>query len=199
MALRQGVEADSFKPDTVAVPADFWPSRRGSCGSFDIDLEVGEPVSCSRGDGRGRCARFGLWPLDNDQPAGPVVTSCCKITSGLRSTKLSTDGSAGAGGPCIQWRSSRIFARSSSKRSMRLKASWYRMSKRDGQDRTRFKPRSLAISLISSPMPSSLLLPISCRSLAWSSSKQTFSFLFSFVSSSIFCACLPISAWLSSS
>ena len=52
MALRQGVEADSFKPDTVAVPAvpDFGPSRRGSCGSFDIDLEVGEPVSCSRGD-----------------------------------------------------------------------------------------------------------------------------------------------------
>ena len=56
MALRQGVEADSFKPDTApAVLVE--PSRRGSCGSFDIDLEVfGERLGrlevscCSRGD-----------------------------------------------------------------------------------------------------------------------------------------------------
>jgi hypothetical protein len=40
--------------------------------------------------------------------------------------------------------------------SVSLCMSWYRMSKRDGQDRTRFKPRSLAISLISSPIPRSL-------------------------------------------
>ena len=76
MALRQGVEADSFKPDTN-TPAVAGPSRRGSCGSFDIDLEVfGERlgVSCSRGDLAIRIWNMGmcqnLVPLVNIKIAG---------------------------------------------------------------------------------------------------------------------------------
>ncbi len=50
---------------------------------------------CSHSGGCARL-RLGLWLHASDHPGGPVVTNCCKITKGLRSTRLNTDGSDGS-------------------------------------------------------------------------------------------------------